>query len=626
MLNSNNQKIKYEIEFLRAISVLLVVFFHFEIFKLSGGFIGVDVFFVISGYLITSIILREKKFNFKIFYLKRIRRLFPIILLVAFSSVLVGIFIFSPIHFERLTQSSTSSIFGVSNYFFFKEQGYFDHEKLFKPLLHTWSLSVELQFYLIWPIALVIAKKIFKNSLFLVIIFTFFISLILSSLYSFRTNSFFYFTGFRFYEFMIGALLVFYNKKIPKNLNNALFLFGVIIILASSMIFNEGFGFPDYYAIFPCIGASLVILTSNSNHNFSFLTKNRIFVGLGKISYTVYMIHWPFLIFYRYQKIDDISLSEKFIIIFVVLIISFVIYNFYEKPFRKTKNEFKKNLYLSLIFVLTFIFIFLSNIYVRSDKNYLKTLFFSQNKLINEVFEGRDIKNKIEKKIINRNKKFQYFNPESNNKKILVIGDSHAFDFYLGLIGVENYKENYQFDYIVFDYLYCFKNKTRKDKMIEYFNYKILKRRNSCEIVFTNFDYKILSVVNKIIISNRWNSNINYEKLIKFFKKYNKQLILVGNGQEFYDIPTLFFKKKEQINSSLYNLNKNLTLQNNKIKNHAIKNKVEFFDKSILNCDPECVAYSKNVILYSDKDHWAFSGLSFFSKKIYNANFEKLLK
>ena len=130
------------------------------------GICGVDVFFVISGYLITSIILREKKFNFKIFYLKRIRRLFPIILLVAFSSVLLGIFIFSPIHFERLTQSSTSSIFGVSNYFFFKEQGYFDHEKLFKPLLHTWSLSVELQFYLIWPIALVIAKKFLKTVFF----------------------------------------------------------------------------------------------------------------------------------------------------------------------------------------------------------------------------------------------------------------------------------------------------------------------------------------------------------------------------------------------------------------------------------------------------------------------------
>ena len=148
----------------------------------------------------------------------------------------------------------------------------------------------------------------------------------------------------------------------------------------------------------------------------------------------------------------------------------------------------------------------------------MKTSFFSQNKLINKVFEGRDIKNKIEKKILNRNKKFQYFNSESNNKKILVIGDSHAFDFYLGLIRVENYKESYQFDDIVFDYLYCFKNKTRKDKMIEYFNYKILKRRNSCEIVFANFDYKILSVVDKIIISNRWNSNINYEKLIKFFK------------------------------------------------------------------------------------------------------------
>ncbi len=625
MPNSNNHKIKYEIEFLRAISVLLVVFFHFEIFEFSGGFVGVDVFFVISGYLITSIILRKKKFNFKDFCLRRIRRLFPIILLVTFLSIIIGIFILSPIHFERLTKSSAFTIFGVSNYFFFGEQGYFDHEKLFKPLLHTWSLSVELQFYLIWAIVLTISKKVLKKKIFLVVIFTFFISLILSSLYSSRTSSFFFFTGFRFYEFMIGALLVFYNKKISKELNNIFFLFGIFIILASSVIFNEGFGFPDYYALFPCIGAALVISTSNSDHNFKFLIKNKIFVGLGKISYTVYMIHWPFLIFYRYQKIDDILFTEKIITIIFILIVSLITYKFYEKPF-KNKNEYKKNLYLLTIFILTFVFIFLSNIYVKSEKNYLKKSFFSENKLINEVFEGRNVKNEIEKKILNRNKKFQYFESKSNNKKILVIGDSHAFDFYLGLKGIEKYEKNYQFDYIVFDYLYCFKEKTKKDEIIEYFNFKILKRRNSCEIVFGNFDYKILKTVDKIIISNRWTSNINFEKLINFFKRYNNQIILVGNGQEFYDIPTLFFKKKKKINSSVYNLNKNLTLQNDKIREYAIKSNVEFFNKSLLNCDPQCIAYYKGKILYSDKDHWAFSGLYFFSNKIYSAGFEKFLE
>ncbi len=617
--------LKYEIEFLRAISVLLVLLFHFEFFIFKGGFIGVDVFFVISGYLITNIILKKKNnFDIKEFYIRRFKRLFPIILLITILTIITGIFILSPIHFERLTSSSKSTIFGLSNFFFFREQGYFDHQKLFKPLLHTWSLSVEIQFYIIWPIIIIFFKKYFNENILTLIVSIFLISLILSTLYSFRTSSFFYFTGFRFYEFMVGALIVFFKKKISKNLSNLFFLIGILIIIYSSIFFDESFSFPDYYALIPCIGAALIIISGNSNNNFNFITENKYIILLGRISYTVYMTHWPVLIFYRYQKIDNLLGYEKIILIIFVLVISYLLFKYFEEPLRK--KDYKKNIYLILLSLFTFVLIFVSNLYIKSDQNYLSNKFYNENKIINEVFEGRKIKNTIENDIINRNKKLLYFNNDNKNQKILIVGDSHAYDFYLALKNIEEYKTNYQFEYIVFDYLYCFKTKSIKDEIIEYFNYKIIKRKNSCQIVLNNFDKKILKIVDKIILSNRWDPNTDFELMIKYFMNYNKNLIIVGNGQTFYDIPTLFYKKTKKINSSLKNLNKNLLYQNNLIKKESTQNKIKFFNRSKLNCNPECVAFKDDILLYSDKDHWSFYGLKFFSNKIYQNQFDGLLK
>ena len=207
----------------------------------------------------------------------------------------------------------------------------------------------------------------------------------------------------------------------------------------------------------------------------------------------------------------------------------------------------------------------------------------------------------------------------------MVIGDSHAYDFYLALRNIEKYKKFYQFDHIVFDYLYCFKVKTKRGEAIEYLNYNILKRKNSCQIVFNSLDLEILKNVDYIVIASRWSENLDYQSLIKFFKKYNQNIVIVGNGQRFYDVPTLFYKKKEKINLFLKNVDKNLEMQNSEINKVAKRNNIKFFDKSKLNCDPKCIGYKNKIILYSDKDHWAYYALDFFSEKIYLNNFDKLL-
>ena len=163
----NKLKFNKELHFLRSLSILLVVFFHFDLLNFNGGYVGVDIFFVISGYLITSIILQDNNFKFTSFYFKRLKRIYPLILFIIIFSLILANFILSPIHYERLVNSSQYTAFGLSNLFFFYESGYFDQEKLFKPLLHTWSLAVEEHFYLGIAGILYLGQKtfLFKNAI-----------------------------------------------------------------------------------------------------------------------------------------------------------------------------------------------------------------------------------------------------------------------------------------------------------------------------------------------------------------------------------------------------------------------------------------------------------------------------
>ncbi len=627
MNNTIKEKKIFEIEFLRTISILLVILFHFDLLNFNGGFVGVDVFFVISGYLITSIILKEKSFSFLNFYLKRLRRLLPIILLVTSLSLIISLFLFSPVHFIRLIDSSLSAIFGLSNFFFWSEYGYFDFNKNFKPLLHTWSLSVELQFYLMWPMLIFFLKKYNRKTIISVLLILLLLSLISSFLYSGRSSSFFYFPGFRIYEFSLGGIIYFYNNNLSQKYCNILFCLGIFLIFYSALSFDGSYSYPGIYALFPCLGAAAIILSKNKNEYINYIKNNFITRYISKISYTIYMIHWPILIFFSYQKMDNLIFLEKVILIIVIFFISSLAFKFVEQPFRyNNKNKINFNILLLIFFLLISIITLFLKFYVKSEDNYLLKRSYYKNISINQVYLGRDKKNKIEDSIFKRNINYNNDIKKLNTvKKILVLGDSHAFDFFLALETIKEYKKEYHFNYKVFDYLYCFKIKNYKDELLNHIKYKILKRKNSCAIALNYANFDMLVNIDKLIIANRWKKNIDIENLIKFFKKFNKEIIIIGNGQRFYDVPTLFFKKDKKINLYAKNLNTKLPSENNEIKEIALSEKSKFFDKSSLNCDPKCIVFNNNTILYSDKDHWAYHGLEYFGNKIMINNFNKLL-
>ncbi len=263
-----------EIDGLRAIAILPVVFFHAGFSYASGGYVGVDIFLVISGYLITSLILSDKsnnKFSLLNFYERRARRILPALFLVILLSIPFAFLLMLPIELTNFSWSVLATTFFSSNIFFWREAGYFASPSELKPLLHTWSLAVEEQFYVLFPLFLLIILRFkLKTSLLFILLFLF-LSLGLAQVASSKFPSAnFYLLPTRGWELLCGSILAFYffsnpNKKIfNSNLLNDFFSFlGFILIIYSIIFFNDKTPFPSFWTLFPVIGTSLLILFTN---------------------------------------------------------------------------------------------------------------------------------------------------------------------------------------------------------------------------------------------------------------------------------------------------------------------------------------------------------------------------
>ncbi|MGE8338500.1 acyltransferase family protein [Pseudomonas laurylsulfatiphila] len=351
---------------LRAIAVLSVVLFHLGVSGFSGGFVGVDVFFVISGFLITRLIVSEVDktggFSFSNFYSRRVRRLFPALFVTLLITTVAAFVLFSPQHFQRFGGELVYSIFSASNFFFWNESGYFNTASEFKPLLHTWSLSVEEQFYLVWPVMLVfLAKRKTRTPLFLCLSLAFALSLFASfvmsdghsdvlsawmpkfaALFSDGPGTIFFLAPFRIFEFAIGAASVWLVNGAFKNpwVKELACAIGLALIGYSIFWFSEKTLFPSYNALIPCVGAALVICSSDSRFLGGVLSsKIPVFVGL--VSYSVYLVHWPIIVFYKYYTMGPLNAVDQLVLFIACMVLGYILYRFVETPLRapRTKKE-----------------------------------------------------------------------------------------------------------------------------------------------------------------------------------------------------------------------------------------------------------------------------------------------
>ena len=334
---SQIQRISYrqDINILRAVAVLSVVFYHAEISLFKGGWLGVDIFFVISGYLISNIIISElnnKEFSFKKFYLRRVRRILPALISTLLMSVPLAYFILSPLALLEYGKSLLSSLFFYSNYYFSTLDFYNSEPSKFFPLLHTWSLSVEEQFYILFPGVLFAIYKFRKKDIFLYISIIFFSSILLNSI----TGSIvkFYLIQYRVWELLLGCLVMIISKnvKLPN-----LAIIGYLLISISLFAFDDSF--VNYFEpkFIVNLGASLILLSPVKNFNID----NFIFSKIQKIgiySYSIYLLHQPIFAFsrviFKKQQIEEGYLTFS-VLFLLLLLLSHLNYNYVELRFIK---------------------------------------------------------------------------------------------------------------------------------------------------------------------------------------------------------------------------------------------------------------------------------------------------
>tara|TARA_A100001011_G_scaffold70240_1_gene71851 strand:- start:30033 stop:31886 length:1854 start_codon:yes stop_codon:yes gene_type:complete len=420
-----------DIDGLRALAVIPVILFHAGFNFFRGGYIGVDVFFVISGYLITSIILKELKDNtFSIinFYERRARRILPALFFVMLICIPFSYFLLLPNELIQFGNSLISvSLFG-SNFLFWQESGYFDVASELKPLLHTWSLAVEEQYYIFFPIFFIMVwkylNKFISTSFFIVLILSFFL-MIVGNYYKPGNMFFFYMLPTRAWEIMTGSLIAIYlDKKVSssnKIMSNFLSLIGLLFILISIIIFDENTPFPSLYTILPVVGTSLIILfSSDKSITFKFLG-SKIMVGIGLISYSAYLWHQPLLAFAKYRLHDSIS---SFLIGFICLIsfvLAYISWKYIESPFRN-RNRFKRNKIFKLTFFFMIFFIF-SGYHLKKDRGLISRFDLDESRVLESFI---DSKNYVVKNFGAH--KLQNFDNDDLTKNIFIIGDSFSED------------------------------------------------------------------------------------------------------------------------------------------------------------------------------------------------------
>jgi peptidoglycan/LPS O-acetylase OafA/YrhL len=330
-----------EIDGLRAVAVLSVIFYHVGFEAFGGGFVGVDVFFVISGFLITRLIrdefVQKGEFSFVNFYARRVRRLFPALAVTIAVSLIASMLLFSPQQLIRTALSALAALFSVSNILFWMEADYFDAFAATKPFLHTWSLSVEEQFYFIWPVTLVFMMSRLPGwGVPAVILLLCVASLAVAEAWIPRDRAgAFFLLPTRVAELGVGALLVWLVGFRPRNAAalEALCFAGLGLIVFACLAFTEQTPFPGVNALAPCVGAALVIFASSARYAAAPL-RTAAFVWIGKISYSLYLVHWPLIVFYGAFLFDDFSLAERWLLVAASVTLAALQHRFVEERFR----------------------------------------------------------------------------------------------------------------------------------------------------------------------------------------------------------------------------------------------------------------------------------------------------
>lgn len=450
--NKKTSKYRPDIDGLRAVAILLVIIFHGFPNILKGGFIGVDIFFVISGYLISKIILQsllKNNFSYLDFYKRRIKRIFPALIIVLISFLFLGWFVLFSEEYKILGKHVVGGAVFILNILYWKEAGYFDISSSLKPFLHLWSLGVEEQFYIIWPILLVFLYKKTNNIIRITFLFLI-VSLLLNILVGKENPEMaFYLPITRLWELMSGALLAqitLFYENLPKLFSKKLNVFkikikthtisiffsitGLLLLITSLFVINEN-NFYQGWVILTIIGTFLLIASEPKNWINKKILSNKFMVFIGLISYPLYLWHWSLFSFANIITSESVTIKLKFVLILISVVLSWVTYRWIERPIRFGKI---KNITTILCLSLFFVGVLGLTVYLN---NGFKSRLSLQEDLLNSIsIKTTGQKNNIDlckkmypQKIVRDH--FCYISGDGS-EKIFIIGDSHTRAIYTG--------------------------------------------------------------------------------------------------------------------------------------------------------------------------------------------------
>jgi peptidoglycan/LPS O-acetylase OafA/YrhL len=343
-------KYRRDVDGLRAIAVLPVLLFHSGVSTFSGGYTGVDIFFVISGFVITGKLVDEIEtgcYSVAAFYVRRIRRIIPALTATIVFSYIFALFLFLQNTMLDFSSSVTWMALFSSNVYFWKNAGYFDTTAFNRPLLHTWSLSVEEQFYIVIPIALLIAYRIYRRWVGPLFTLAALASLALSIFLTDKgPTANFYLLPTRAWELLLGSIIVLAHLRPASNwiVREVLAAMGLALIVFAATTYTDATPFPGLAAVVPTLGAAIIIVQSGGGQTT--LVGNvlswRLLVGIGLISYSLYLVHWPIIVFLRYALLRDLVGWEIGAVVVLSLVLAYLSWRFIETPFRRPSRAWPR--------------------------------------------------------------------------------------------------------------------------------------------------------------------------------------------------------------------------------------------------------------------------------------------
>ena len=620
-----------EIDGLRAIAVLSVVIFHFFPNILPNGYLGVDIFFVISGYLITNRLIKLNKKHYKKalgeFYVLRIKRLFPAFFVFLLITTLIIPFVFLKSDFEKYSSSLIAAKTFWANWYFWQDGGYFGGRNDLKPLLHVWSLSVEEQFYIIYPTLIItffwFSKKINLKVIIQITIITFLSFIIWVYMQNIGgSNPAFFLLPTRIWQFGLGALLVFtknyyfLENKWSRNLNSLILLLIIFIGINLNLL---GFNNNQLQTIIVTLATAFFLyIKKNKKDKFVILFANNFSIWFGKISYSIYLYHWPIAVLILYYFIDQSSIPivVSFAGITLSIFLGFLSFKFIELPFRYLFS-FKHSLMLILVCTLLSLIVvkFVENFQKKTLADYLAEAngdHFRCNYnsyIFYEYFRGC---------ILNKNK--------NTNKTVALLGNSHAQMY--GSLFAKKLKES-KINGVLYSYENCLptvsvninKNCFKKSREA----LELLINNKKIQYIFIsmnwNHDRYVDSLDNTVTSENFLNALF---ELTDILKKHNKSVFVLSpistpNRELSNELPRMLkFKKikqdelNEYISFDRIKFDKKFGKINRKLKEKYGFNLIPVYEDL---CDSNyCYYGKKNILFYADSQHLSQSGSHFLTK------------